>query len=79
MFRENVLEQTYSLSITKKTATIGILIINGIVKIIHFLKIVFYNHSECEFFYLNNSCTVKVDLIQFVDLPFSRSFAKQTQ
>ncbi|CAD8213956.1 unnamed protein product [Paramecium pentaurelia] len=36
-------------------------------------------HQLCEAYYLNKSCTVKLDLIQCVDLPFSCPLAKKTQ
>ncbi|CAK74564.1 unnamed protein product (macronuclear) [Paramecium tetraurelia] len=36
-------------------------------------------HQLCESYYLNKSCTVKVDRIQCVDLPFSCLLAKKTQ
>ncbi|CAD8186927.1 unnamed protein product [Paramecium octaurelia] len=36
-------------------------------------------HTQCESYYSNKSCTVKVDIIQCVDLPFSCSLAKETQ
>ncbi|CAD8151592.1 unnamed protein product [Paramecium pentaurelia] len=36
-------------------------------------------HQLCESFHLNQSCTVKLDLIQCVDLPLSCPLAKKTQ
>ncbi|CAD8196437.1 unnamed protein product [Paramecium octaurelia] len=39
----------------------------------------FTSHQQCESYYLNKSCTVKLDLIQCVDLPITCSLAKQTQ
>ncbi|CAK72888.1 unnamed protein product, partial (macronuclear) [Paramecium tetraurelia] len=36
-------------------------------------------HQQCESYFLNKSCTVKLDQIQCVDLPFSCSLAKKTQ
>ncbi|CAK77394.1 unnamed protein product (macronuclear) [Paramecium tetraurelia] len=36
-------------------------------------------HQLCESYYLNKSCTVKLDIIQCVDLPIACSFAKKTQ
>ncbi|CAK70855.1 unnamed protein product (macronuclear) [Paramecium tetraurelia] len=36
-------------------------------------------HQLCGSYYLNKSCTVKLDIIQCVDLPIACSFAKKTQ
>ncbi|CAD8191000.1 unnamed protein product [Paramecium octaurelia] len=36
-------------------------------------------HDQCESYYVNKSCTVKLDLIQCVNLPISCGLAKETQ
>ncbi|CAD8047540.1 unnamed protein product [Paramecium primaurelia] len=36
-------------------------------------------HDQCESYYLSKSCTLKLDVIQCVDLPASCDLAKQTQ
>ncbi|CAK78577.1 unnamed protein product, partial (macronuclear) [Paramecium tetraurelia] len=39
----------------------------------------FTTHDQCESYYANKSCTVKLDIIQCVDLPISCELAKKTQ
>ncbi|CAD8102918.1 unnamed protein product [Paramecium sonneborni] len=41
--------------------------------------ITYITHNQCESFYYNKSCTVKLDIIQCVDLPISCNYAKKTQ
>ncbi|CAD8151890.1 unnamed protein product [Paramecium octaurelia] len=39
----------------------------------------YITHEQCESYYFNKKCTVKLDIIQCVDLPLSCALAKQMQ
>ncbi|CAD8103712.1 unnamed protein product [Paramecium sonneborni] len=41
--------------------------------------ITYLTHQQCESYFINKNCTLKLDIIQCVDLPYSCSFAWKSQ